>query len=54
MKTWKSKTAFGIDELITTLNWIEANTSGVEITNIILVKDDPEGRELYRIIYYEQ
>lgn len=47
MKKWNTQTAFGIDQLVQTLNWIETNYPGAVITQVILVKFDPELGELY-------
>lgn len=53
VKVWNSETAFGVDMLIQTLNWIENNKRNPVIVQVIFVQKDTETGELYRIVYYE-
>lgn len=51
MKKWRVDTAFGVDLLTETLNWIEEQ--GGTVFSVLFIRADPVVKELYRIVWFK-
>lgn len=52
-KKWGAESAFGVDNLIETLGWVEEELKAV-VFQVVLVYYSPETLELYRVVWYKE